>query len=122
MLLVPRLDGKYAKAGTLGEIEQIGRLPGGAQAAVIRGVARVLIGAGTTGPGAALWVGATVLDEITDAQVDRARPRLQGAGHDGAGAPRRLAGDRLGEAGRTSPAELSDLAGYASYLSNEQKS
>src|SRR3954453_7544274 len=65
VLLVPRLDGKYAKAGTLGEIEQIGRLPGGAQAAVIRGVARVQIGAGTTGPGAALWVGATVLDEIT---------------------------------------------------------
>jgi len=61
VLLVPRLDGKYAKAGTLGEIEQIGRLPGGAQAAVIRGAQRVRIGAGTTGPGAALWVGATVM-------------------------------------------------------------
>src|SRR5918994_1114275 len=28
VLLVPRLDGKYAAVGTLAEIEQVGRLPG----------------------------------------------------------------------------------------------
>jgi ATP-dependent Lon protease len=63
ILLVPRLDGKYASVGTWGVVEQIGRLPGGEQAAVVRGTSRVRIGAGTTGPGAALWVEATVLDE-----------------------------------------------------------
>ena len=81
VLLVPRLDGKYAKAGTLGEIEQIGRLPGGAQAAVIRGSQRVRIGAGTAGPGAALWVGATVMHEITDDTLRRAGPRVQDPHH-----------------------------------------
>src|SRR5436853_293904 len=59
VLLVPRPEGKYAPVGTLGVIEQVGRLPGGDRAAVIRGVARARIGTGTTGPGAALWVEAT---------------------------------------------------------------
>ncbi|ADB29568.1 ATP-dependent protease La [Kribbella flavida DSM 17836] len=120
VLLVPRLDGKYAKAGTLGEIEQIGRLPGGAQAAVIRGTARVLIGAGTTGPGAALWVGATVLNEITDAQsaeLAREYKTLITSVLERRGAWQVIDSVRQVNA----PAELSDLAGYASYLSDAQK-
>ncbi len=63
VLLVPRLDGKYASVGARGVVEQVGRLPGGEQAAVVRGTSRARIGTGTTGPGAALWVEATVLDE-----------------------------------------------------------
>ncbi|TCO47667.1 ATP-dependent Lon protease [Kribbella antiqua] len=121
VLLVPRLDGKYAKAGTLGEIEQIGRLPGGAQAAVIRGTARVLIGAGTTGPGAALWVGATVLHEITDArsaELSREYKTLVTSVLQRRGAWQVI--DSVKQVNE--PAELSDLAGYASYLTNEQKS
>src|SRR5689334_16018701 len=121
VLLVPRLDGKYAKAGVLGEIEQIGRLPGGAQAAVIRGTARVLIGAGTTGPGAALWVGATQLHEITDArsaELARDYKSLTTSVLERRGAWQVI--DSVKQV--TDPAELSDLAGYASYLTNEQKS
>src|SRR5580698_5992667 len=63
VLLVPRLNGKYSPVGTLGSVEQVGRLPSGEPAAVIRGVARVRIGAGTVGPGAALWVEGTVVTE-----------------------------------------------------------
>ena len=81
---MPRLDGKPAAVGALGVIEQVGRLPGGEPAAVVRAVARGRIGVGTTGPGAALrgqrrrdhgeaappeaqvlgalWVEATILD------------------------------------------------------------
>ncbi|WP_406049107.1 endopeptidase La [Kribbella sp. NBC_00889] len=121
VLLVPRLDGKYAKAGTLGEIEQIGRLPGGAQAAVIRGTSRVLIGAGTTGPGAALWVGATELHEITDsrsAELAREYKTLMTSVLQRRGAYQVI--DSVKQV--NDPAELSDLAGYASYLTNEQKS
>ncbi|WP_329005100.1 endopeptidase La [Kribbella sp. NBC_00709] len=121
VLLVPRLDGKYAKAGTLGEIEQIGRLPGGAQAAVIRGTQRVRIGAGTTGPGAALWVGATVMHEITDDRsVDLAREykTLTTSVLQRRGAYQVI--DSIKQV--DDPSELSDLAGYASYLNNEQKS
>jgi ATP-dependent Lon protease len=121
VLLVPRLDGKYAKAGTLGEIEQIGRLPGGAQAAVIRGTSRVLIGAGTTGPGAALWVSATVLHEITDArsaELGREYKTLVTSVLQRRGAWQVI--DSVKQV--NDPAELSDLAGYASYLTDEQKS
>ena len=121
VLLVPRLDGKYAKAGTLGEIEQIGRLPGGAQAAVIRGTSRVLIGAGTTGPGAALWVSATELHEITDAksaELARDYKTLTTTVLERRGAWQVI--DSVKQV--NDPAELSDLAGYASYLTNEQKS
>ncbi|MFC6161454.1 endopeptidase La [Kribbella jiaozuonensis] len=121
VLLVPRLDGNYAKAGTLGEIEQIGRLPGGAQAAVIRGTQRVRIGAGTAGPGAALWVGATVMHEITDdrsAELAREYKTLTTSVLQRRGAYQVI--DSIKQV--DDPSELSDLAGYASYLSNEQKS
>ena len=60
VVLVPRLGGKYSAVGTLGVVEQTGRLPSGELAAVIRGLSRVRIGTGTVGPGAALWVEGTV--------------------------------------------------------------
>ncbi|MEV8410927.1 LON peptidase substrate-binding domain-containing protein, partial [Streptomyces niveus] len=56
VLLVPRLDGAYAGTGVLGTVEQVGRLSDGDPGALIRGRGRVRIGAGTTGPGRALWV------------------------------------------------------------------
>ncbi|NUR00854.1 MAG: endopeptidase La, partial [Streptomyces sp.] len=68
VLLVPRTDGKYAAVGTLGTVEQVGRLSDGDPGAVIRGRARVGIGAGTTGPGAALWVEGTVVAEPVPAE------------------------------------------------------
>ncbi|MET7681054.1 endopeptidase La [Streptomyces sp. NPDC005423] len=63
VLLVPRIDGTYANTGVLGTVEQVGRLADGDPGALIRGRGRVRIGAGTTGPGAALWVEGTRLDE-----------------------------------------------------------
>ncbi|TVL94104.1 endopeptidase La [Streptomyces sp. SAJ15] len=64
VLLVPRVDGTYAALGTLGTVEQVGRLSDGDPGALIRGVRRVRIGAGTTGPGAALWVEGTPIEEV----------------------------------------------------------
>jgi ATP-dependent Lon protease len=67
VLLVPRIDGTYAKTGVLGTVEQVGRLADGDPGALIRGRSRVRIGAGTTGPGAALWVeGARVEESVPD--------------------------------------------------------
>src|SRR5580693_7129214 len=63
LLLVPRLNGKYSPIGTLATIEQVGRLPSGEPAAVLRGVSRVRIGSGTVGAGSALWVEGTVIEE-----------------------------------------------------------
>ena len=62
LLLVPRIDGNYGAIGTLASVEQVGRLADGEAAALVRGVRRVRIGAGTTGPGAALWVEAVPVE------------------------------------------------------------
>ena len=50
---------QYAAVGTIAVLEQVGRLPSGEKAAVVRGEGRARIGSGVTGPGAALWVEAT---------------------------------------------------------------
>ncbi|MFE0171662.1 endopeptidase La [Streptomyces sp. NPDC059002] len=63
VLLVPRIDGTYASTGVLGTVEQVGRLSDGDPGALIRGRSRVRIGAGTTGPGAALWVEGLKIDD-----------------------------------------------------------
>ncbi|MET8224979.1 endopeptidase La [Streptomyces sp. NPDC005301] len=63
VLLVPRIDGSYPGTGVLGTVEQVGRLADGDPGALIRGRGRVKIGAGTTGPGAALWVEGTRIEE-----------------------------------------------------------
>ncbi|MFF4790702.1 endopeptidase La [Streptomyces sp. NPDC001276] len=63
VLLVPRIEGTYARTGVLGTVEQVGRLADGDPGALIRGRGRVRIGAGTTGPGAALWVEGTRIEE-----------------------------------------------------------
>ncbi|MGW3286459.1 endopeptidase La [Streptomyces sp. NPDC001002] len=63
VLLVPRIDGTYPSTGVLGTVEQVGRLADGDPGALIRARGRVRIGAGTTGPGAALWVEGTRIEE-----------------------------------------------------------
>ncbi|MFF0450527.1 endopeptidase La [Streptomyces sp. NPDC004609] len=63
VLLVPRVDGTYAGIGVLGTVEQVGRLSDGDPGALIRGRGRVKIGAGTSGPGAALWIEGTRIEE-----------------------------------------------------------
>jgi ATP-dependent Lon protease len=69
VLLVPRIDGTYAGTGVLGTVEQVGRLSDGDPGALIRGRHRVRIGAGTTGPGAALWVEGTRVEETLPEQL-----------------------------------------------------
>jgi ATP-dependent Lon protease len=121
LLLVPRLNGKYSPVGTLATIEQVGRLPSGEPAAVIRGVARVRIGSGTVGAGSALWVEGTVIDE--PAATERAEELAREY--------RGLAASILQKRGAwqvvdalqriTDPSALADSSGYASWLSLEQR-
>lgn len=67
LLLAPRLPDRYATFGVVATIEQVGRLAGGAPAAVLRAGQRARIGTGVSGPGAALWVEAEI--EIGRAHV-----------------------------------------------------
>ena len=121
LLLVPRLDGKYAKVGTLAVIEQVGRLSGGERAAVVRGTERVRIGTGTTGPGAALWVEATVADvpasDEHTAELVREYRGLVTTILQQRGAWQVV--DSVQQVDE--PSALADLAGYASYVTEEQK-
>ena len=121
VLLVPRLDGKYAAVGARGVVEQVGRLPGGEQAAVVRGTSRVRIGTGTTGPGAALWVEATVLDEV--AADDRTRELAREYRALVITILQRRGAWQVIDSVRQvdEPGALADLAGYAPYLTKAQK-
>jgi ATP-dependent Lon protease len=56
LLLVPRVDGRYARIGTVCKIENAGELPGGQLAVVVRGLHRARIGSGVAGTGEATWV------------------------------------------------------------------
>jgi ATP-dependent Lon protease len=121
VLLVPRLDGKYSAVGTLGIVEQVGRLPSGEPAAVIRGMSRVRIGTGTVGPGAALWVGGTVEQE-PPASPRAAELAREYRGIAGAILQKRGAWQVVDALSRiTDPSALADSAGYASYLSLQQR-
>jgi ATP-dependent Lon protease len=56
LLLVPKVDGRYARVGTVAKVENAGELPNGQLAIVVRGLARARIGAGVAGTGTATWV------------------------------------------------------------------
>jgi ATP-dependent Lon protease len=121
VLLVPRLDGRYASVGTVGVVEQVGRLPGGGPGALVRGVARARIGAGTTGPGGALWVEVTVVPDVGSGEraqeLAREYKGLVVSVLQQRGAWQLIDGvQRL-----TDPSAVADTAGYASYLGAEQK-
>src|SRR5919108_807725 len=56
VLLVPRHEGVYAKVGTVAEVVESGRLPGGAPVVTLTGLHRALLGAAETGTGGRLYV------------------------------------------------------------------
>ena len=65
LLLVPRLDGRYASIAVLATIETSGELPTGQRALVVRATERVRLGAATTAPsgGDALWLSFETVNE-----------------------------------------------------------
>ncbi len=56
LVLVPKVGERYARIGTVAEIEETGELPGGQMAIVVRGLHRARIAAGVAGTGSANWV------------------------------------------------------------------
>jgi ATP-dependent Lon protease len=121
LLIAPRLDDRYPSYGVLASILQIGRVPGGGTAAVVRGERRAHIGTGASGPGAALWVEVT---EVTDAEPSD-ETRALAAEYKKlllAMLQRREAWELVDVVNKlTDPSALADMAGYASYLTDVQK-
>ena len=121
LLIAPRLDDRYPTYGVLATILQVGRMPGGGTAAVVRGEQRAHIGAGASEPGAALWVEVT---EVTDPEPSD-ETRSLAAEYKKlllAMLQRREAWELVDVVNRlTDPSALADMAGYASYLTGVQK-
>src|SRR5260370_326564 len=126
-LLVPRLGGKYSAVGTLGVLEQLGRLPSGAPAAVIRGPAPVRAGgAGRHRDHRERWRGAHGEAGVGVPAPPAARGDPQGTrgarrqgglrggrlpGQDRGGGPAGEGGRGGAERGRQAGAQLGRLAG-----------
>jgi ATP-dependent Lon protease len=122
VLIVSRIGSRgLAGTGTLAVVEQLGRMPGGEAGAVLRGVSRVRIGSGTTGPGAALWVEATVLEETGDyaraEELAKEYKSLVISVLQTRGAWQVV--DMVQQI--DDPSLMADRAGYSSYLTAEQK-
>ncbi|GAB7039863.1 MULTISPECIES: endopeptidase La [Catenuloplanes] len=121
VLAVPRIDGVYGPVGTVAVIEQVGRLPSGEPVAVIRGLHRARIGSGVSGPGAALWVESTEIEDspVTGRTRELAREykALVRAQLQKRGAWQVIdAVERM-----TDLHEIADSSGYSPWMSVEQK-
>src|SRR3954468_11605775 len=121
LLLVPRSDGRSGILGTVADVTQIGRLPSGEPAAVLRATARARIGTGVAGPGAALWVEA----EILDVPVATGRARELATEYKQVLTSilqQRQAYQVIDSVQKmTDPSELADAAGYASWVDLSEK-
>ncbi len=121
LIAVPRLGGEYGAVGTTAVIDQVGRLPTGEPAAVIRGVSRARIGSGVPGAGAALWVETTEFDEPAPTGRTRELAREYKALVTSV-LQRRGAWQVIDAVERmTDPGELADSAGYSPWLTVAQK-
>jgi len=121
LLLVPRIDGVYARVGTVAKVEEAGELPNGVFAAILRGLHRAQLGAGVAGTESSLWVEAIeLLDPPASAKVDELGKELRGVLSVLAEARHSR---RLPELLRTTtdPAALADGFGSWSDLPSERK-
>src|SRR5437016_4351024 len=123
VVLVPRHDNEFLEVGTVAEVSERIRLPGGGHAVAISGEHRALIGAAQTGPGGELRV---ELDERPDeVPVDGRTRQLEREYRATVEEILELRGDD----GRISaflraiqePGALADSAGYSPSLSYDQK-
>jgi ATP-dependent Lon protease len=123
VVLVPRHDNEFLEVGTIAEVSEQIRLPGGGRAVAISGEHRALIGAAQTGPSGELRV---EVDERPDAvPTDKRTRELEREYRATVEEILELRGDD----GRISaflraiaePGALADSAGYSPNISYEQK-
>ncbi|MFI7663935.1 endopeptidase La [Nocardia sp. NPDC049526] len=121
VLLAPRLTEGYASYGVVATIEQVGRMRGGAPAAVLKAERRAKIGHGVTGPGAALWVEA----EPVETPAADGRTKELAAEYKKlvvSVLQRREAWQIIDAVNQlTDPSAIADTAGYAPYLTTDEK-
>ncbi|TSE00339.1 endopeptidase La [Skermania sp. ID1734] len=121
VLIAPRLEQGYASYGVIAEIEQVGRMRGGTPAAVLKAIQRAKIGHGVTGPGAALWVETEPVETLAaDGRTTELAAEYKKLVV--AVLQRREAWQIIDAMNRlTDPSAIADTAGYAPYLTDDQK-
>jgi ATP-dependent Lon protease len=122
LLLVPRIGQRFAQVGTVGKVEDVGRLQNGLEALVIRGLHRAVVSRGVPGTGEAIWV---EVERRPDPEESTARARELAREYrvtvenivEARGVP------QVGEflRGISDPGQMADTAGYSPDLSFEQK-
>jgi len=122
VLLVPRVEGRYARVGTVARIEEARKLPNGIQVAVLQGLHRASVGSAAAGTGPALRVLAQPADDVHP---------LSEQAHVLAREYRALIENLLEIRGAEEviqmvrgidrPSQLADLSGYSPDLSLERK-
>jgi ATP-dependent Lon protease len=123
VVLVPRHDNEFLEVGTVAEISEQIRLPGGGRAVALSGEHRALIGAAQTGPEGELRV--EVDERPDDVPVDRRTRELEREYRAVVEEILELRGDdgRIAAFLRAivEPGPLADSAGYSPNLTYEQK-
>jgi ATP-dependent Lon protease len=123
VVLVPRHENEFLEVGTIAEVGEQLRLPGGGHAVAISGEHRALIGAAQTGPGGELRV--EVDERPDDSPVDGKTRNLEREYRAIVEEILELRGDdgRIAAFLRAiaEPGALADSAGYSPQLSYEQK-
>jgi ATP-dependent Lon protease len=121
LVLVPRIEGRYASVGVVAEIVERGELPGGPPAMVVRGLERAAMGTGVPGTGRALWVQVDPIaqGEAPEIATELAREYRAVLENILLSRGARQFAERLREV--TDPSQIADLAGYSPDLSLTQK-
>ncbi len=123
VVLVPRHENEFLEVGTIAEVSEQLRLPGGGHAVALSGEHRALIGAAQTGPGGELRV--EVDERPDDVPVDKRTRELEREYRAVVEEILELRGDdgRIAAFLRAigDPGPLADSAGYSPNLTYEQK-
>src|SRR2546423_2817500 len=123
VVLVPRHDNEFLDVGTIAEVSEAIRLPGGGRAVAISGEHRALIGAAQTGPTGEVRV--EVDERPDDVPVDKRTRELEREYRATVEEILELRGDdgRIAAFLRAiaEPGALADSAGYSPTISYEQK-
>jgi ATP-dependent Lon protease len=122
ILLVPRVGTGFTTVGTVARVENVGELPGGGRALVLRGLSRAVVGAPVPSEQPGVWVAAQPVDEPATVS-GRARELAREYRAVVRGIAERLGSPRVADAlqGVDDIGVLADTAGWSPDLSIERK-